>query len=158
MQTGVKDYLCPMADYPKAYLFKRLVQAKLFIDQHFAETLDLNNIADEAIFSKFHFIRLFKSVYGKTPHQYLIYVRIENAKKLLQTGASIAETCDAVGFESTTSFTGLFKKLNGVSPSAYRDSFAQRQEAIKNDPLQFIPNCFAENKGWSQKSNSEEAS
>jgi AraC-like DNA-binding protein len=140
-----------MADYPKSYLFKRLVQAKLFIDQHFPDKIDLNNIAGEAIFSKFHFVRLFKSVYGKTPHQYLISVRIEHSKKLLQENATIAETCDAIGFESVTSFTALFKKLVGVPPSVYRESFAQRQEAITRQPLQFVPNCFAAMKGWTSK-------
>ena len=145
-----------MAEYPKAYLFKRLVQAKLFIDQHFSGKIDLDNIADEAIFSKFHFIRLFKSTYGKTPHQYLIYVRIENAKRLLEQGASIAQTCDEVGFESVTSFTGLFKKVTGISPSAYRESSAERQQLIQDKPLHFIPNCFAENKGWTEKSNFQE--
>jgi len=66
--------------YPKVYLYRRIVQAKLFIDRHFAEKIDLTNIAEEATFSKFHFIRLFKKVYGKPPHQYLISVRVEKAK------------------------------------------------------------------------------
>ena len=72
-----------MADYPKIYLYKRIVQAKLFIDANFSERIDLGNIADEAYFSKFHFIRLFKISYGYTPHQYLTRVRIENAKLFL---------------------------------------------------------------------------
>jgi len=62
--------------YPRMYLYRRLVQAKLFIDTHFAEPIDLNAIADEAYFSKFHFIKQFKSIYKRTPHQYLIHVRI----------------------------------------------------------------------------------
>jgi AraC-like DNA-binding protein len=70
----------------KIYLYKRIVQAKLFIDANFAGDIDLDNIADEAYFSKFHFIRLFKSIYGKTPHQYLISVRIEKAKEFLKNG------------------------------------------------------------------------
>ena len=36
--------------YPKLYFYKRLVQAKLFIDSHYAEPIDLDNIADEAFF------------------------------------------------------------------------------------------------------------
>ena len=69
--------------YPKIYLYKRIVQAKLFIDNNYAEDIDLDNIADEAYFSKFHFIRLFKNIYGSTPHHYLRQVRIEHAKQLL---------------------------------------------------------------------------
>lgn len=62
---------------PKIYLYRRIVLAKLFIDEHYAEDIDLDAIAGEASFSKFHFIRLFKMAYGKTPHQYLTRVRIE---------------------------------------------------------------------------------
>ena len=69
-----------MEHYPKIYLVRRVVQAKLFIDEHYAERLDLDNISDEACFSKFHFIRLFRNIYGKTPHQYLTTVRIEKPK------------------------------------------------------------------------------
>src|SRR4051812_16543227 len=97
-----------LEQYPKIYLYKRIVQAKLFIDNHYAEKIDLNNIADEAHFSKFHFIRLFKSIYGKTPHHYLTQVRIDKARQLLTKNISIAEVCCAVGFDSMTSFTGLF--------------------------------------------------
>ncbi len=75
-----------MEDYPKIYLYRRIVQAKLYIDKHFDEEIDLDNIADEAYFSKFHFIKLFKSIYQKTPHQYLMIVRLEKAKTLLKEG------------------------------------------------------------------------
>ena len=70
--------------YPKIYLYRRIVQAKLFIDKFYSEKIDLDNISDEAYFSKFHFIRLFKSIYGKTPHQYLTTVRIEKAQHFFQ--------------------------------------------------------------------------
>jgi AraC-like DNA-binding protein len=140
-------------NYPKIYLYKRIVQAKLFIDAHFGDAIDLNNIADEAYFSKFHFIRLFKTIYGSTPHQYLIKVRIENAKDFLQKDNSVTETCYAVGFDSVSYFSGLFKRYTSLTPSQYREHYLQRREQIKKAPLQFIPNCFAEQKGWLEKSN-----
>jgi AraC-like DNA-binding protein len=143
-------------DYPKVYLYKRIVQAKLFIDTHFSENIDLGNIADEACFSKFHFIRLFKSIYGKTPHQYLIKVRVENAKIFLQKGSSVTEACFNVGFDSVSSFTALFKHHTSLRPSNYQQQFNNRKEQIRTVPLRFIPACFAEQKGWTQKSNFEE--
>ena len=106
--------------YPKVYLYKRIVQAKLFIDNNYHQNIDLNNIADEALFSKFHFIRLFKKIYGKTPHQYLTIVRIEKAKERLQTETFISAVCYSVGFDSISSFTGLFKKIAGLTPSAWQ--------------------------------------
>jgi AraC-like DNA-binding protein len=134
--------------YPKIYLYRRIVYAKLFMDTHFAEKIDLDNIADEAFFSKYHFIRLFHSVYNKTPHQYLSVVRIEKAKSLLATGISAVNVCYAVGFESVTSFTGLFKRIVGQTPAAYQVAQRERQQEIASAPLKFIPNCFAEKKGW----------
>jgi AraC-like DNA-binding protein len=129
--------------YPNVYLYKRIVQAKLFIDRNFAQAIDLNNISGEASFSKFHFIRLFKNIYGKTPHQYLTQVRIENAKQLLQKEISVTETCFAVGFDSLSSFTALFSRHAKLSPSIYQRQFMQKQVLIKSKPLQFIPACFA---------------
>lgn len=60
-----------------------MVQAKLFIDFNYAESIDISNIADEACFSKFHFIRLFKKIYGRTPHQ---YESAEAMAKLVKAG------------------------------------------------------------------------
>ena len=131
------------------------MQAKLFIDSHYADPINIDDTAGEAAFSKFHFIRLFRSVYGKTPHQYLIGVRVEKARLMLQQSAGVTETCYAVGFDSIGSFSLLFKKIIGQSPQVYRQSELKRTEAIKEKPLNFIPNCFAEKKGWVQNSNSQ---
>ncbi|MBO9699071.1 MAG: helix-turn-helix transcriptional regulator [Sporocytophaga sp.] len=144
--------------YPKMYLYKRIVQAKLYIDNHYANNIDLNDISDEAYFSKFHFIRLFKSIYGKTPHQYLTQVRIENAKLLLAKEITISEVCSIVGFDSVSTFTGLFKKNVGVTPAVFKQQQNLRNSEISTNPLRFIPNCFAETHGWVKNSNFEEES
>jgi len=137
-----------MASFPKIYLYRRIVHAKLFIDDHYYQPINLDNIADEAFFSKFHFIRLFKATYGKTPHQYLIAVRIEQARLLLQKGTPVAAACYAVGFDSVTSFSALFKKIVSLSPSAYRQGELKRAAEMLEAPLKFIPNCFAQENGW----------
>ncbi|MES2678633.1 MAG: AraC family transcriptional regulator [Bacteroidota bacterium] len=142
--------------YPKVYLYRRIVASKLFIDKHYAENIDLDNISDEAYFSKFHFIRLFKKIYGKTPHQYLISVRIEKIKELLKTGVPVSEACYAVGFESLTSFSGLFKKTVGVTPTAYLTQQQQLKTQMQSNPLKFIPGCYALKHGLMKNSNFEE--
>jgi len=106
--------------YSKDYLIQQVIQAKHFIDDNFAEKIDLNNIAATAFLSKFHFIRSFKILYGITPYQYLMAVRIKHAKQLLLTSKNITEVCIAVGFESVTYFIGLFKKMTGLTPDLYR--------------------------------------
>lgn len=142
--------------YPKMYLYKRIVQAKMFIDEHFAEQIDIDNIADEACFSKFHFIRLFKKTYGKTPHQYLTYARIENAKQLLKKDISVTDVCFAVSFDSVSSFTGLFKREVGITPSEYRSQQLTLKNDIKNKPSKYVPGCFASKFEQHKNSNSQE--
>jgi len=141
--------------YPKIYLYRRIVQAKLFIDKFYSEKIDLHNISDEAYFSKFHFIRLFKSIYGKTPHRYLTNVRIEKAQQLLQQNKSVSEACFLVGFDSVSTFSGLFTKLVGKTPSKYLSYHNQRQTQIKTEPLAFVPSCYAFMHGWTENRNSE---
>lgn len=142
--------------YSKVYLYRRIVKAKLFIDDNYADAIELDQIADEAFFSKFHFIRLFKKTYGKTPHQYLTYVRIENSKLFLKKRMPVSKVCYAVGFDSISSFTGLFKRMVGQTPSAYLQEYIDKQLEIKTTPLKHIPNCFAEMNGWTKKSNFQE--
>jgi len=140
-------------NYPKVYLYRRIVQAKLFIDNNYANAIDLDNIATVASFSKFHFIRLFKKIYDQTPHQYLTTVRIEKAKLLLQTEIAVADVCFSVGFDSISSFTGLFKRITSATPSHYQKIQLKRKVEILAAPLKFIPNCFAENNGWTKNRN-----
>lgn len=133
----------PTETLPKFDLYRRIVQAKLFIDDNFAESIDAGDIADEACYSKFHFIRTFKTIYGRTPHQQLTHVRVEKAKEMLELGTSVTDTCFAVGFDSLGSFTRLFKSRVGFTPSEYQRQQIERKEQIRQEPLRFIPGCFA---------------
>ncbi len=137
--------------YPKIYLYRRVVQAKLFIDNNFHNPINLDAISDEAYFSKYHFLRLFKKIYGRTPHQHLKSVRIEKSMAFLSAGQSVMEACALVGFESVSSFSGLFRRAVGVSPSEYRERELRRRQQTVRMPLKFVPGCFAEKNGWSRK-------
>ena len=137
--------------YPRQYLYRRAVRAKMFIDANYARGIDLGRVADEACFSKFHFVRLFKEIYGCTPHQYLTHVRVERAKELLAAGEPVAAVCFKVGFDSVSSFTGLFKRRTGRTPRQYQLERLSFKESVAAKPLDHIPGCFAEKKGWAAK-------
>jgi AraC-like DNA-binding protein len=137
-----------MSEYPRQYLYLQIVRAKLFIDANFDRAVDLDRIADEACFSKFHFVRLFREIYGRTPHQYLTQVRIEKAKEYLEKGEPVAAACFKVGFDSISSFTGLFKRRTGKTPRQFQVERENFRSSVAAKPLGHIPGCFAEKKGW----------
>jgi AraC-like DNA-binding protein len=105
---------------PKQYLIDRVIKAKQTIDKYHCSGVDLNFISGEAFLSKFHLIRLFKLCYGKTPYQQITDMRIAKAETLLSNGATVAETCYALGFDSQASFCIYFKKHLGITPSGFR--------------------------------------
>lgn len=108
----IREEVCPSDE-----LCNQVMEAKHFIDTHYYSNIGLRDIAAKACISTFHFIRLFKKFYGITPNQYLRAVRLQHAKDLLKGGATVTTACFSVGFDSTTSFTGLFKKMTGHTPS-----------------------------------------
>jgi AraC-like DNA-binding protein len=100
-------------------LLVHLRQARDLADRHYAEALDVDALAATAGVSKYHFIRCFASVYGRTPALYLSERRIERAQDLLRaTNLTVTEICYLVGFSSLGSFSSRFAALVGMSPSA----------------------------------------
>ena len=118
------------------FLLPALRRARDLIDRDFAEPLDLDAMAREAGYSRFHFVRAFTAAYGETPRTYLTRRRIERAKTYLRSAnLSVTEVCLLVGFTSLGSFSARFRELVGRSPSEYRD------EAVARTGVPPIPGC-----------------
>src|SRR6267142_3895098 len=118
--------------------YQRLVRARTFIDQCYHLPLDLRQISSEACLSRYHFLRLFRRAFNKTPHQYLVERRIERAKELLSSeDLRVTDICFEVGFESLGSFSSLFHKTVGHAPITYREKSRESQAARRQ-----IPGCF----------------
>jgi AraC-like DNA-binding protein len=114
-----------------------LRRARDLIDLRYAEPLDLAALASEAGYSRFHFLRAFAAAYGETPRAYLTRRRLERAKTLLRVAnLSVTEICFLVGFESLGSFSALFRRVVGQTPTAYR-----RESARLGGPPP-IPSCI----------------
>jgi AraC-like DNA-binding protein len=98
-------------------------------------------LASEAEMSTFQFIRRFHAMFGETPHQMRIRVRLEAAKRLLVLDReSVTGACMAVGFSSVGSFSHLFAQRYGEAPSAYR----RRLLAIPGwSPTLLMPHCVS---------------
>lgn len=99
---------------------KTVIRTKRFIENNFEQELNLDVLSDAQFTSKFHLLRLFKKYYGITPMQYLIDQRIEKSKEHLRNGITVTETCFAVGFESPSSFSTLFKNKIGIAPVEFQ--------------------------------------
>jgi AraC-like DNA-binding protein len=116
-----------------------VLRARDAIHARYAEALRLKDLAHEAALSPFHFLRMFRAVFGETPHQYLTRVRIEAAKRLLLADAPVTDVCFDVGFQSLGSFSALFSRRVGAPPSAFRrrlHHFAFAAQRIH------IPECY----------------
>ncbi len=102
-------------------LYRRVCRARDYASALFAEPVTLNDMAGAACLSPNHFLRTFRQLFGQTPHQFLIERRLREARRLLAEEESpVTEICLAVGFESLGSFSTLFRKRFGVSPSEFR--------------------------------------
>lgn len=123
-------------------IYKKIAYSKIFIDDNHEKTLGLDEISREACISKFHYVRLFKTIYNKTPHQYLLEKKIDKAKELLKKDYPVTDVCFQLGFESIPSFSKLFKNYTGQSPRDYKQKIFQINFAIKREPLIVIPSCF----------------
>ncbi len=86
---------------------------------YFSEALTVSGIADEMGLDRRYLSRIFKDHMGMTVQNYLIRVRMENAKKILKSGAAVSATAALVGYSDNFNFSKMFKKYTGVSPKAY---------------------------------------
>ena len=94
------------------------------MDRRYAEQLDIPALARAALTSEAHFIRTFKQTFGETPHRYLQRRRLERAMALLrETEQPVTEICLDVGFTSLGTFSRTFRRVLGMSPTAYRQAW-----------------------------------
>lgn len=118
------EKLPPVKLSTKTELYKRACKAKEFIDDNFMNKIPLSVISKEACLSQFHFLRIFKSIFKITPHQYIINKRMERASYFLRlTEKPVTEICFETGFESLSSFSWLFKNKFGLSPDIFRENY-----------------------------------
>lgn len=98
------------------------VEIAEYIDQHFNESLSLDDMAQHFSYSKDHIIRVFKRYYGLTPYKYLTLIRIDHAKRLLNsTNRYIVDIACDCGFNDVTSFYRAFTQNTGLSPAEWQE-------------------------------------
>ena len=98
---------------------RAIQQARRYIDEHFAESVSLNTLAQHVALSPYYLLRVFHAEVGMPPYAYLESVRIQHTQRLIKAGKPLAEVAAEVGFSSQSHMTRQFKKIIGVTPGQY---------------------------------------
>ena len=116
---------------------KRVNSAVDYISRNLDRNLSLEEIAETACFSKYHFHRIFKTVTGETVSACVRRLRLETAANRLLTdpGETITAIAMDCGFGSSQNFATVFKKHFGHSPGAFRSSFSLESWREKSEPV-----------------------
>jgi AraC-like DNA-binding protein len=133
-------------------LLSRLCRARDLLRDWEDEPLSVSAVARASGLSHFHFIRLFKAVFGETPHRYRSRAQIEKAKHLLiLTDLSITDVCMSIGFSSVGSFSTLFLRRAGMSPSEFQRRYRPASPAERELPASLVPGCLSLMSGFAKK-------
>jgi AraC-like DNA-binding protein len=105
-------------DYAIEAAVERVINA---MRENLGEQITMDDMARTAMFSKFHFSRIFLRVTGISPGRFLSALRLQEAKRLLlTTSIAVADICHLVGYNSIGTFSSRFRTSVGISPSEYR--------------------------------------
>jgi AraC family transcriptional regulator len=97
---------------------ERVIRA---MQDNLGEPITIDDMARTAMFSKFHFSRMFQRVTGISPGRFLSALRLQEAKRLLlSSDLTVADISHLVGYNSIGTFSSRFRMSVGVSPTAYR--------------------------------------
>ena len=122
----------------------RLCRARDFLREADEGARPVHYVARDIGMSTYHFIRLFKAVFGETPKQCQLRARLERAKVLLlTTESSVTDICMEIGFSSLGSFSSVFSRRVGLSPSGYRAATRPTAQVAGEIPRQLIPGCLS---------------
>jgi AraC-like DNA-binding protein len=123
--------------------FRCLCRARDLLRELSEPAPSIADLAREVEISPFHFIRQFEAVFGVTPHQFRIQARLDAAKHLLALGHhSVTDVCMEVGFSSLGSFSALFARRVGESPSVYRRRVRAMVHVPGTIPRDLVPGCL----------------
>jgi transcriptional regulator GlxA family with amidase domain len=106
--------------------FEAVARAVLVMYERISEPITVDDLARSALFSKFHFTRVFQRVTGMSPGRYLSAMRLAEAKKLLRsTDLKVIDITFAVGYSSVGTFSTRFASEVGLSPTEYRRRYRE---------------------------------
>lgn len=101
-----------------------LDKIKQYLDEHLTEKISLDALADRFFINKYYLTRIFKEAYGLTISHYVLSKRITRAKQLIRfSDMTMDEIADAIGMSDANYFSRAFRKVEGISPSEYKNQW-----------------------------------
>jgi AraC family transcriptional regulator len=111
---------------------RRAVEVAVWLDDNCSDAIDLESAAAQAGLSAWHFLRVFTSVLGVTPHQYLVRARLRRAARVLASeDRAITDVAYDVGFGDLSNFVRTFGRAAGASPRDFRRAARGDRQAIE---------------------------
>ena len=98
----------------------KIQQVLSYINEHLTEELSVEQLAEQAYLSKYHFMRLFKAQTGSTVHAYVQQKRLLHAARLIREGASVGKAAADSGFGDYSAFHRAFRESFGISPGSLK--------------------------------------
>lgn len=98
----------------------KIQQVLSYINENLTEELSVEQLAEQAYLSKYHFMRLFKAQTGSTVHAYVRQKRLLHAARLIREGASVGKAAADSGFGDYSAFHRAFRESFGISPGSLK--------------------------------------
>jgi transcriptional regulator GlxA family with amidase domain len=115
----------------KSHLDEPVKKAQLYIENNFGEKINVEELANMFAISRRNFVRRFKKATHNTPLEYIQRVKIEAAKKNLEsTTNNVGEVMFKVGYVDTKAFRNTFRKFTGLSPIEYRNKYNREMAMV----------------------------
>lgn len=111
----------PIRQHLSARDERRISDAIHHLEDRFTEMLSLDDLASQAAMSNYHFLRTFRSAVGRSPHQYLLNLRLQRvAHRLINSADTITHIALSCEFGDVSTFVSHFKRQFSESPSRFR--------------------------------------
>ncbi|MBO9608483.1 MAG: AraC family transcriptional regulator [Paenibacillaceae bacterium] len=120
-EAGLLELLGMALDNPEHRTEQAIDEVKAMLDRQYRDEMTVEQLAETAGLSRFHFMRLFKLKFGKGVTEYITELRLADAKRLMteQANLSLRDIAFQVGYKNETYFSRLFKKQTGMAPAIY---------------------------------------
>jgi AraC-like DNA-binding protein len=123
--------------------FRRLIRARDFLAAAHGNPVRLEEAAQEACLSPFHFQRLFVRTFEESPNEFVTRLRMDRARRLLEIGEMpVTEICLEIGYASLGTFSKRFAERVGLPPSEYRRAVRRWVAPRGGWRIYYVPTCF----------------